>query len=777
MYDKNQIEDSLEFVRQIKDFYENDDFLAEIDPLEETGNDELFANLAGNLEQNMRPPEPVGQASGAGFSSAEQQKLEEERRLLERERKLFEEERRRQAEEEEKRRQETARLQIEEERRRLAEAQKLAAEKRAAEEERKRLAEEQRIAAEKRAAEEERRRLAEQQRLAAEKRAVEEERRRLAEEQRIAAEKRAAEEERRRLAAEQEEKRRQEAIKKQLEEERRRLAEEKRLAAEKLAAEEERRRQAEKQAELEEKRRQEAIQRQLEEERRRLAEEQRRQAEERRRIEEERQRLVEERLQREIEEQKRREAEKRAAEEAEKKRREAEEKKRRQELVLAEERRRQELEQEERRKAAQQKEAAMAKSQEAEQQKNSEQNLSAQNSSAEQKPQETVAAAPVINLPNNSAVSTGNAAVPVVNPSVPAGSPVASTGDTEVNRLQKRAAELQRQAEMATLEARMRQLQLESQAAQGVLPSPQIHLQNAGKEAVPFAQISIPGMDTAAGENGKKKMSKEEIDNIFMKELEKIQEDDDSLSHHKANGHPLQKYINNFDGKTFSSLIPAEKILDAGYKVKGVVDDQLWNLKHFIQKKIDYSGGFEAQQKTKKLISNIVVIAICVLCAYLIATAITHFVAHPTKVEGESMETTLTNGDTVVIQKMSYYFGHPKRYDVVVFPVPNYNSKTFYIKRVIGLPGEKVQIQEGKVYINDEELASDKYGKDDYIQDPGDAAEPIILAKDEYFVLGDNRNMSTDSRSSYVGLVHEKYIEGKAWKRIWPLSKFSSIGK
>ena len=76
---------------------------------------------------------------------------------------------------------------------------------------------------------------------------------------------------------------------------------------------------------------------------------------------------------------------------------------------------------------------------------------------------------------------------------------------------------------------------------------------------------------------------------------------------------------------------------------------------------------------------------------------------------------------------MSYYFGDPKRYDVVVFPVPYYNSDTKYIKRVIGLPGETVQIIEGKVYINGKELKDDTYGKDKVIDDPGDAVEPITL--------------------------------------------------
>ena len=80
-----------------------------------------------------------------------------------------------------------------------------------------------------------------------------------------------------------------------------------------------------------------------------------------------------------------------------------------------------------------------------------------------------------------------------------------------------------------------------------------------------------------------------------------------------------------------------------------------------------------------------------------------------------------------------------------------------------------------QVYINGKELKDDTYGNDKVIDDPGDAVEPITLADDEYFVLGDNRNMSTDSRSSYVGLIRRKSIIGKACARIFPLSKMGGI--
>ncbi len=179
-----------------------------------------------------------------------------------------------------------------------------------------------------------------------------------------------------------------------------------------------------------------------------------------------------------------------------------------------------------------------------------------------------------------------------------------------------------------------------------------------------------------------------------------------------------------------------------------------------------------------RLVNNIVILVFCVGIAYFFAAFVTNFVAHQTTVEGESMEPTLSNGDSVIIQKLSYYFRDPQRYDVVVFPVSygkmEEEEDTYYIKRVIGLPGETVQIIDGRVYINQEPLEDDKYALSD-ILDPGEASQPLVLADDEYFVMGDNRNMSTDSRSAYVGLVNRSDILGEAWLCTWPLNHFGTL--
>ena len=139
---------------------------------------------------------------------------------------------------------------------------------------------------------------------------------------------------------------------------------------------------------------------------------------------------------------------------------------------------------------------------------------------------------------------------------------------------------------------------------------------------------------------------------------------------------------------------------------------------------------------------------------------------------GESMYPTLNDGDDLIIDKLSYRFTNPGRFDLVVFPF-RYREDTLYIRRIIGLPGETVQIQDGMIYINSRELDEDYgYGK---ISNPGLALEPVTLGRDEYLVLGDNRNSSSDSREPSVGNISRSDIIGKVWLRIRPLSGFGFL--
>lgn len=159
-----------------------------------------------------------------------------------------------------------------------------------------------------------------------------------------------------------------------------------------------------------------------------------------------------------------------------------------------------------------------------------------------------------------------------------------------------------------------------------------------------------------------------------------------------------------------------------------------------------------------------------VLClVYLVI----HFVGQRTQVQGSSMEPTLSTEDNLIVDKLSYRFHDPERFDIIVFPFLQ-EEETFYIKRIIGLPGETVQIdEEGNIYV-DGEVLEESYGKE-VIANPGRAYEPIELGEDEYFVLGDNRNHSSDGRDPSVGNIKRENIIGRAWLRIWPLTKFGFV--
>ncbi len=171
----------------------------------------------------------------------------------------------------------------------------------------------------------------------------------------------------------------------------------------------------------------------------------------------------------------------------------------------------------------------------------------------------------------------------------------------------------------------------------------------------------------------------------------------------------------------------------------------------------------------RELLGWIVYILIIVGLTYLIIT----YVGQRTRVSGQSMETTLSDGDNLIVDKLSYRFNDPKRYDIIVFPF-KYEENTYYIKRIIGLPGETVQVIDGYTYINGELLSSDIYGAE-IMKSPGIAQEPVTLGEDEYFVLGDNRNHSSDSRDPSVGVLKRADLLGRAWIRIYPFDKMGVI--
>lgn len=175
--------------------------------------------------------------------------------------------------------------------------------------------------------------------------------------------------------------------------------------------------------------------------------------------------------------------------------------------------------------------------------------------------------------------------------------------------------------------------------------------------------------------------------------------------------------------------------------------------------------GLTFYQKKKrlnpKIIKDILEMLVGSAVAVFLAFVIIFSVGMRTSVVGNSMEPVLYNGQEILMNRLIYRISMPKRGDVIVF-LPNGNQNShFYVKRVVGLPGETVQIRDGSVYIDGVLLAEDD--SLDKIADPGIAQNELLLASDEFFVLGDNRNSSEDSRSGNIGAVKKDTIIGKAW--------------
>ncbi|MCR5251461.1 MAG: signal peptidase I [Lachnospiraceae bacterium] len=179
------------------------------------------------------------------------------------------------------------------------------------------------------------------------------------------------------------------------------------------------------------------------------------------------------------------------------------------------------------------------------------------------------------------------------------------------------------------------------------------------------------------------------------------------------------------------------------------------------------------KNRARAIIMDILHNSLFLLGVLVITLLLVRYVGQRTVVVGESMETTLQDGDNLIVDKISYRFRAPNRFEVIVFPY-KHKKETYYIKRIIGLPGETVRIDEnGVIYINETVLEED-FGAE-VIKEPGTAIEPVTLGEDQYFVLGDNRNHSSDSRVPSVGLIEGKDIIGRALLRVYPFNKFGGI--
>lgn len=156
------------------------------------------------------------------------------------------------------------------------------------------------------------------------------------------------------------------------------------------------------------------------------------------------------------------------------------------------------------------------------------------------------------------------------------------------------------------------------------------------------------------------------------------------------------------------------------------------------------------------------------LIAILIVAPIRIFIAQPFVVSGESMEPTFESSQYLIVDQISYRFGEPKRGEVVIFKYPN-DPSVFFIKRIIGLPGETLEMRDGKITIKNSEFPDGLSLEEPYLKEETTDTFNVILKADEYFVLGDNRKHSSDSR--IWGPLERKFVVGKAFARLLPVTK------
>jgi len=174
------------------------------------------------------------------------------------------------------------------------------------------------------------------------------------------------------------------------------------------------------------------------------------------------------------------------------------------------------------------------------------------------------------------------------------------------------------------------------------------------------------------------------------------------------------------------------------------------------QDTVDHQDQRGQGHKWKPVLREIIDTALLMLLIYVV----TRTLVQTFRIEGISMEPSLHDGQYLIINKLVYHLHAPNRGDVVVFHYPKNPSRDF-IKRIIGLPGEKVQVRGERIFINDEEI------EEPYALHRGNYTwGPQVLGEDEYFVLGDNRNSSSDSHT--WGPVPTQAIIGKAWISYWP---------
>ena len=188
----------------------------------------------------------------------------------------------------------------------------------------------------------------------------------------------------------------------------------------------------------------------------------------------------------------------------------------------------------------------------------------------------------------------------------------------------------------------------------------------------------------------------------------------------------------------------------------------------------DYTHA-ERKERIIKICISVSIWVVSVVAVIALAWLLIRFSIEKTTVVDASMEPTLLEGDKIIIDTLTYRIRAPKRNEIIVFRQGDSEHSFYNIKRVIGLPGEKIRISEGVVYINGEIM--EEFAKVDSMILPGLANYEIELGEDEFFVLGDSRNNSEDSRYATVGNVKRSEIVGRAWIRTNKFGFVNSLNK
>lgn len=183
----------------------------------------------------------------------------------------------------------------------------------------------------------------------------------------------------------------------------------------------------------------------------------------------------------------------------------------------------------------------------------------------------------------------------------------------------------------------------------------------------------------------------------------------------------------------------------------------------------------EQENKEKTPVYRVILeIAVYLVLFFICIFIVPRFLVHTTIVDGDSMQPSLYDKENVILEKLSLHFNTLKRFDVIVFYPYEEDTKEQYIKRIIGLPGETVQIKDNIIYIDEKPLQED-FALEEKDLYGGRAEEPIYLAEDEYFVMGDNRELSYDSRYREIGNIKKSSIEGRLVLVFWPLKRFGPV--